>query len=153
MGLFSWWKGRRSGSPEPAKAAGGSAAEFAAAGSHGGGGGAAAAAAAGCGRDRLRVRVGGGVRHRCHARGILPRLRRPRTVPLGARAGLRRGRAAVPHRLLTSEREERVIGTGHLGPYQLLPWRPGGLLSHIFLILIPKLQPGQQWLTAWIERA
>ncbi|KAL5203339.1 hypothetical protein ABZP36_014291 [Zizania latifolia] len=35
MGLFSWWKGRRSGSLEPAKVAGGSAAEVAAAGTHG----------------------------------------------------------------------------------------------------------------------
>ncbi|KAG8068107.1 hypothetical protein GUJ93_ZPchr0005g15902 [Zizania palustris] len=50
MGLFSWWKGRRSGSPEPAKAAGGSAAEFAAAGSHG------AWRCGGSGSGRLRTR-------------------------------------------------------------------------------------------------
>ena len=69
-----------------------------------GGGGAAAAAAAGCGRDGVRIRVRGGVWRRSDARGLLPRLRRARAVPLGAGSGRRRGRTAVPHRVLSSER-------------------------------------------------
>lgn len=71
-----------------------------------GDGGAAAAAG---GRDGLRVRVGGRVRRRRDSRGLLPRLRRARAVPLGASAGGRRGRAAIPHRVLSTRSEHPYV--------------------------------------------
>lgn len=48
----------------------------------------------------VRVRVRGGIGREGDPGRLLPGVRGARTLPLGDRAGRRRGRPAIPHRLL-----------------------------------------------------